>query len=50
MSYAKLTAKKNIENIAILEEIAACILSFKKNASDSSGKVKNRCGDSLQAS
>ena len=30
MSYAKLTAKKNIENIAILEEIAACILSFEK--------------------
>ena len=30
MSYAKLTAKKNIENMAILEEIAASILSFEK--------------------
>ena len=30
MSYAKLSAKKNIENMAILEEIGACILSFEK--------------------
>ena len=30
MSYAKLTAKKNIEIMAILEEIAANILSFEK--------------------